>query len=158
MKMNTRYALPVLWLILALMLGLASQAGASWYYQVCSTINGACTTMRYNSQFGCQDWLGYCVPNSGYPDQEPYGACGEYGEGVGDDGVVGGVCIQDTESYHNAWDFFEYRISGGITKKSYSTEAGCNEDLAAATKNCQKNRHCTIHLSQACIYQGNTYE
>jgi hypothetical protein len=141
-----------------------SIAHAAFYYFVLSTKGGtpAFVKLEYNSRFACQDWLGYCIPNDGYPKEMPFGACGETGIGVGLDGNVGTSCGHDSSSFPSKWTYFFYPSDGGIYGQNFGDPATCGAALRHAKKNDHppkpKFADMTGTFSSHCVFSGQAFE
>lgn len=139
-------------------------AHAAWYYYVVSTKGGtpAFVKLEYNSHFACQDWLGYCIPNDGYPLEMPFGACGEDGIGVGVDGNVGTLCGRDSKGLFSKWSYFFYPSDGGVYAQNFAAPGTCALVLRRAENQghppTPKFRDMTGTFSSKCVFSGQTFE
>jgi len=141
-----------------------SAARAGWFYYVVSTKGGAPAFIKleYNSHFACQDWLGYCIPNPGYPTEMPFGACGEDGIGVGSNGYVGTLCGRDSTPLSTGWSYFFYPSEGGVYSQKFAGAHKCAAvlDLAQIQGHppMPKFREMTGTFSTKCVFAGQTFE
>jgi len=141
-----------------------SVAHAAFYYYVISTKGGtpAFIKLEYNSRFACQDWLGYCIPNTGYPHEMPFGACGENGIGVGLDGNIGTSCGRDSKPFPSKWTYFFYPIDGGVYAQNFGPAGTCTSVLRHAKHlghpPALKFSEMTGTFSSKCIFSGQAFE
>ncbi len=142
----------------------ASMVHAGWYFYVQPTTPGFHPRLKfeYNSRFACQDWLGYCIPNEGYPYQLPYGACGKNGVGVGEDGYMGTSCGRDSSRLVNYWSFLFYPDSGGVYRRAFSGQSTCLSKLFRSKKRgslrIRGNGRMNGTFSKSCIFAGQAFE
>lgn len=149
--------------ILSLVLPI-SAAHAGWFYYVVPTKGGvpAFIKLEYNSHFACQDWLGFCIPNLGYPAEMPFGACGQDGIGVGQDGNVGTLCGRDSTPLSTGWNYFFYPSEGGVYLQKFAGKKNCALALDKAENQghplALKFKEMTGTFSMKCVYTGQTFE
>ena len=129
-----------------------------WFFYVIPTRGGmpASVKLEYNSHFACQDWEGYCIPNVFYPEEQPWGACGEGGFNAR------GECGQDSGPLLNIWEYLYYPSNGGVYKIGFANLGTCrtarNRTITLGHPPLRRFKNMSGDVSTNCIFEGNAYE
>jgi hypothetical protein len=136
---------------------------ASWFFWVAPTdLSKPWAKFRYNSDFGCQDWLGGANEQT---KQHPNGYVGSAGVGLGADGNPGTKCGTDGGdiSGWGYWAYVFYPDEGGAYKIGFQDRGACLGARSSAKKRGYPNhsfwkKHGYGLVSADCLYMGDTYE